>query len=60
LIECEKARFGISFSFIQNHLAYFDELERSLEFIRKTPELTMDEKKRFFKGANTNMGKLVS
>lgn len=36
--------------------SYFDELERSLEFIRDTPELTVDEKKKFFKSANTNMG----
>ncbi|KDR83709.1 hypothetical protein GALMADRAFT_664741 [Galerina marginata CBS 339.88] len=36
--------------------SYFDELEASLEFIRETPELTIDEKKRFFKSANTNLG----
>lgn len=37
-------------------LAYFDELETSLEFIRETPVLSIDEKKRFFKSANTNLG----
>jgi predicted acylesterase/phospholipase RssA len=37
-------------------LAYFNELERSLEYIRETPELSLDEKKRFFKSANTNLG----
>lgn len=36
--------------------AYFNELEKSLEFIRETPELSVDEKKRFFKSANTNLG----
>ncbi|KAF8974528.1 acyl transferase/acyl hydrolase/lysophospholipase [Flammula alnicola] len=36
--------------------SYFDELEKSLEFIRETPELSVDEKKRFFKSANTNLG----
>ncbi|KAF9534295.1 patatin-like phospholipase domain-containing protein [Crepidotus variabilis] len=36
--------------------SYNDELERSLEFIRNTPELTIDEKRRFFKSANTNLG----
>ncbi|KAF9009035.1 acyl transferase/acyl hydrolase/lysophospholipase [Cyathus striatus] len=36
--------------------SYFDELEKSLEFIRETPELSIDEKKRFFKSANTNLG----
>ena len=41
-------------------LAYFDELEASLKFIRETHELSIDEKKRFFKSANTNLGKTVS
>ncbi|KJA30238.1 hypothetical protein HYPSUDRAFT_32378 [Hypholoma sublateritium FD-334 SS-4] len=36
--------------------SYFDELERSLEFIRETPELSVDEKRRFFKSANANLG----
>ncbi|XP_006460313.1 hypothetical protein AGABI2DRAFT_117271 [Agaricus bisporus var. bisporus H97] len=36
--------------------SYFNELERSLEYVRKTPELSLDEKKRFFKSANTNLG----
>ncbi|KAJ3515113.1 hypothetical protein NLJ89_g1967 [Agrocybe chaxingu] len=36
--------------------SYFDELERSLRYIRDTPELTLEEKKRFFKSANTNLG----
>jgi predicted acylesterase/phospholipase RssA len=36
--------------------AYFDELENSLEIIRETPALSIEEKKRFFKSANTNLG----
>ncbi|KAF9453064.1 patatin-domain-containing protein [Macrolepiota fuliginosa MF-IS2] len=36
--------------------SYFDELEKSLEYIRETPDLSLDEKKRFFKSANTNLG----
>ncbi|KAF8913930.1 acyl transferase/acyl hydrolase/lysophospholipase [Gymnopilus junonius] len=36
--------------------SYFDELEASLKFIRESPELSIDEKKRFFKSANTNLG----
>ncbi|PPQ94036.1 hypothetical protein CVT25_009884 [Psilocybe cyanescens] len=36
--------------------SYFDELETSIQFIRETPELSIDEKKRFFKSANTNLG----
>ena len=36
--------------------AYYDEQEKALEFIRESPELTIDEKKRFFKSANTNLG----
>lgn len=41
-----------------NSLAYTDELESSLKFIRETLELTVDEKRRFFRSANTNLGKL--
>lgn len=36
--------------------SYFEELEHALEFIRITPDLSIDEKKRFFKSANTNLG----
>ncbi|KAG6861584.1 hypothetical protein C0995_014491 [Termitomyces sp. Mi166 len=37
--------------------AYFNELEKALEFICETSDLSIDEKKRFFKSANTNLGK---
>ena len=37
-------------------LAYFDEQQNALEFIRKSPNLSGEEKKRFFKSANTNLG----
>lgn len=36
--------------------SYFNELEKSLEYIRETSDLSVDEKKRFFKSANTNLG----
>jgi predicted acylesterase/phospholipase RssA len=36
--------------------AYLNEQEKALEYIRETPELSIDEKKRFFKTANTNLG----
>ncbi|TFK43500.1 acyl transferase/acyl hydrolase/lysophospholipase [Crucibulum laeve] len=36
--------------------SYFDELEKSLEYIRETLDLSIEEKKRFFKSANTNLG----
>ncbi|KAF7332233.1 Patatin-like phospholipase domain-containing protein [Mycena kentingensis (nom. inval.)] len=36
--------------------AYFDEQEKAILMIRDSPELTIDEKKRFFKAANTNLG----
>lgn len=39
-----------------SHIAYFDELEKSLNYIRQTPDLSVDEKRRFFKSANTNLG----
>ncbi|KAI0771637.1 patatin-domain-containing protein [Trametes elegans] len=36
--------------------SYIDEVEKALEYIRETPELSNEEKKRFFKSANTNLG----
>ncbi|KAG7096913.1 hypothetical protein E1B28_004317 [Marasmius oreades] len=36
--------------------SYYDEEERALEFIRESTQLTVDEKKKFFKSANTNFG----
>ncbi|KAJ7682771.1 patatin-like phospholipase domain-containing protein [Mycena polygramma] len=36
--------------------SYFEEQEKALEFIRNSPDLKIDEKKRFFKAANTNLG----
>lgn len=46
------------FHFISTHSgpAYIDELESALKYIRETPLLTNEEKKRFFKNANTNLG----
>ncbi|OAX43465.1 patatin-domain-containing protein [Rhizopogon vinicolor AM-OR11-026] len=36
--------------------SYHNELESALQFIRESSELTIEEKKRFFKNANTNLG----
>ncbi|KAI0352949.1 patatin-domain-containing protein [Trametes cingulata] len=36
--------------------SYIDEVEKALEYIRETPEISNEEKKRFFKSANTNLG----
>jgi len=36
--------------------AFITELEQALEYIRRAPQLSVDEKKRFFKSANTNLG----
>ncbi|KAF5369923.1 hypothetical protein D9758_001017 [Tetrapyrgos nigripes] len=36
--------------------SYYDEQEKALEFIRESPQLTIDEKKKLFKSANTNYG----
>ncbi|TFK75876.1 patatin-domain-containing protein, partial [Pluteus cervinus] len=36
--------------------SYYDEQEKTLEYIRDTPDLSIDEKKKFFKSANTNLG----
>lgn len=37
-------------------IAYVSEQEKALEYICKSPHLSNDEKKRFFKSANTNLG----
>ncbi len=37
-------------------IAYIVELESALKYIRETALLSNDEKKRFFKNANTNLG----
>lgn len=36
--------------------SYFTELEKAVEFVRDSPELSLDEKKKFFKSANANLG----
>ncbi|TFK91801.1 patatin-domain-containing protein [Polyporus arcularius HHB13444] len=36
--------------------SYIDEVENALQYIRETPEISNEEKKRFFKSANTNLG----
>lgn len=36
--------------------AYITEVEKALEYIRDTPSISNEEKKRFFKSANTNLG----
>ncbi|KIY71470.1 patatin-domain-containing protein [Cylindrobasidium torrendii FP15055 ss-10] len=35
---------------------YLAEQERALEYVRETPDLSLEEKKRFFKNANANYG----
>lgn len=37
-------------------VAYIAEQETSLDFIRESPDLSDEEKKRFFKNINTNLG----
>lgn len=37
-------------------IAYHNELESALQFIRESLELSAEEKKRFFKNASTNLG----
>ncbi|THH28944.1 hypothetical protein EUX98_g5239 [Antrodiella citrinella] len=36
--------------------AYVSEQEKALEFVRRSPDLSNEEKKRFFKSINTNLG----
>ncbi|EPT03811.1 hypothetical protein FOMPIDRAFT_138969 [Fomitopsis schrenkii] len=35
---------------------YINEEEKALEFVRDSPDLSHEEKRRFFKGVNTNLG----
>ena len=37
-------------------IAYINEHETCLEWIREHPDLSIEEKKRFFKNVNTNLG----
>jgi len=36
--------------------AYIDEQEKALQFVRESPDLSPEEKKRFFRSANINLG----
>ncbi|KAH7887712.1 acyl transferase/acyl hydrolase/lysophospholipase [Phlebopus sp. FC_14] len=36
--------------------SYYNEQEKALQFICETPDLSIEEKKRFFKSASTNLG----
>ncbi|KAF8897563.1 acyl transferase/acyl hydrolase/lysophospholipase [Infundibulicybe gibba] len=50
---CIRSNFAGTKELIES---YYAEQVKALEFIRESPELTIDEKKRFFKSANTNLG----
>jgi hypothetical protein len=56
LIECECLTYNCWCVSIDVPRAYIYEQEKALEYIRQTTELSNDEKKRFFKTANTNLG----
>lgn len=38
------------------HLAYISEVEASIDFVRHSPNISIEEKRRFFKSANRNVG----
>lgn len=40
--------------------AYFSELEHAMQYIRDTADLSIDEKRKFFKRANINFGKIYN
>lgn len=46
----------IGFSVVTTSLAYHDEQEKALQFIRESAELSNEEKRRFFKSATANLG----
>ena len=57
LIECGYLLLiVISRSDIHLLAAYIDEVELALSYVRDTTDLSNEEKKRFFKSANTNLG----
>lgn len=41
---------------VQGYVAYVTEQEHALQFIRESSEISNEEKKRFFKNINTNLG----
>jgi hypothetical protein len=55
LIECKLSRC-VGSRLTHLGLAYIDELESALKYIRDTPLLSHEEKRRFFKNSNTNLG----
>jgi hypothetical protein len=36
--------------------AFIHEQEKALQFVRESPDISIEEKKRFFKSANVNLG----
>jgi hypothetical protein len=57
-IECETSGHLASL-FLRSFyfgLAYINELESALKYVRETPLLSHEEKRRFFKNVNTNLG----
>src|ERR1700722_11150041 len=55
LIECKLSLITLN-AMPTFKAAYIHEQELSLEFVRDSTELSNEEKKRFFKSANTNLG----
>lgn len=42
--------------FIYFSSAYISEVESAIDFVRRSPDISLDEKRRFFKSANRNVG----
>ena len=38
------------------HLAYVNEVKRSLDYLRESPDLSLDDKRRFYRAINKNYG----
>ena len=48
--------FTIVLVYSDNFTGYIAEVEKALIYIRETPVLSVEEKRRFFKSANLNLG----
>lgn len=56
LIECRSLNSQHKEHDFHSVLAFYDEQIKALQFVRDCDELSLDEKRHFFKSANTNLG----
>ena len=56
LIECLSPFRTLYDVFLPAHAAFIDEQEKALRYIRESAAISIEEKKRFYRSINTNLG----